>query len=125
MHFFHSLQLIDTPADFEADFGGVENQPLDPDYEELLARAISKPITIPNGPNTPRRCYASRRLRVSPISPSKRGKVDCDDDEEIDDFDEGVFAMSLPADHIPLDPDTPFVSMMPGNRKRNQMDPLE
>ena len=111
------MQLIDAPVDVE----GVKYEPLDPDYEELLERAISKPIPIPNGPNTPKRCYAARRLRVSPISPPNG---DIDDDEV--DFDEGVFSMSLPADHIALDPDTPFISMMPGNRKRNaQMDPLE
>ena len=87
LSFFRRLRLIDAPVDVE----GVTYGPLDPDYEELLKRAKSKPIPIPIGPKTPLR-HAARRLRVSPMP---RGT----DDDDID-FDEGVFFMSLPEDQI-------------------------
>ena len=114
---FHSVRLIETPVEVD----GVMYEPLDPDYEELIARAISKPMPIPTSPNSPKRRYAARRLRVSPITSARGGEVDPEDSDDKDfddDFDEGVFHMSLPADHIPLDPNTPYISMMPGNRKR-------
>ena len=114
---FHRVRLIETPVEVD----GVVYEPLDPDYEELIARAISKPMPIPTSPNSPKRRYAASRLRVSPITSARGGKVDPEDSDDKDfddDFDEGVFPMSLPADHIPLDPNTPYISMMPGNRKR-------
>ena len=103
------------------DVEGVVYQPLDPDYDELIKRAYSKPIPVPKSPTRCKRRYAAHRVRVSPITrPMEGGKLfPFDDDEDFDDgFDEGVFHMSLPADHEPLDPNTPFVSTMPGNLKR-------
>merc|ERR1719174_1895225 len=76
------LQLIDEAVDVE----GVVYQPLDPDYDELIKRAYSKPIPVPKSPTRCRRRYAAHRVRVSPITrPMEGGKLfPLDDDEDFD-----------------------------------------
>ena len=67
----------------------------DPHYDEIIKRAFSKPVPIPNSPGRIMRCH---RWNTEPVE---------DSDDDLD-SDECIFHMDLPADHDIFDTEAPL-----------------